>query len=62
MEEAAMEDVQPAEGIEPVTNPESMESTVIKQALTEMLADEDNPLVKAIEKAVKKALGQGENT
>ena len=62
MEEAAMEDVQPAEGIEPVTNSESMESTVIKQALTEMLADEDNPLVKAIEKAVKKALGQGENT
>jgi pilus assembly protein FimV len=60
MEEAAMEDVQPTKGMEPATNPDSVESTVIKQALTEMLADQDNSLVKAIEKAVKKALGQGE--
>jgi hypothetical protein len=36
--------------------------TAVKQALTEMLAGESNPLAKAIENAVRKALGQGAST
>jgi len=60
-QEATMEDVQPTEGMEPAIGPGSLE-TAVKQALTEMLTDENNPLTKAIENAVKKALGQGENT
>jgi hypothetical protein len=60
-QDAAMEEVRPSEGMEPTMAPGSLE-TAVKQALTEMLADENNPLAKAIENAVKKALGQGENT
>jgi hypothetical protein len=60
-QDAAMEEVRPSEGMEPTMAPGSLE-TAVKQALTEMLADENNPLTRAIENAVKKALGQGENT
>lgn len=60
-QDAAMEEVKPSEGMEPTMAPGSLE-TAVKQALTEMLADENNPLTRAIENAVKKALGQGENT
>ena len=58
MEEAAMEDVKPTEGMDSAMAPHTLE-TAVKQALTDMLADENNPLTKAIENAVKKALGQG---
>ncbi|MBW1864843.1 MAG: hypothetical protein JRI64_04215, partial [Deltaproteobacteria bacterium] len=54
-QEAAMEEVKPTVEPDPL-------DTAVKRALTEMLADENNPLAKAIENAVKKALGQGENT
>ena len=57
----AMEEVKPPEGIEPTMAPGSLE-TAVKQALTEMLANENSPLTRAIENAVKKALGHGENT
>ena len=60
-QEAVMEDVKPAESMESGIAPVALE-TAVKQALTEMLADENNPLAKAIENAVRKALGQGENT
>ncbi len=57
--EATMEDVKPAEAMEAGFGPGSLE-TAVKRALTDMLAEENNPLAKAIENAVKKALGQGE--
>ena len=60
-QEAVMEDVKPTENIESGIAPGSLE-TAVKKALTEMLADENNPLAKAIENAVKKALGQGADT
>ena len=60
-QDVAMEEVKPTEGMEPTMVPGSLE-TAVKQALTEMLADENSPLTRAIENAVKKALGQGENT
>ena len=60
-QDAATEEVKPSEGMEPTMVPGSLE-TAVKQALTEMLADENSPLTRAIENAVKKALGQGENT
>ena len=56
-QDAAMEEVKPSEGMEPTMAPGFLE-TAVKQALTEMLADENNPLTRAIENAVKKALGQ----
>jgi len=46
-QEASLEGVPPTEAME----------AAVKRALTEMLADENNPLVKAIENAVKRALG-----
>jgi len=57
-QEGALEDIKPTESVETGIAPDALE-TAVKQALTEMLADEDNPLAKAIEDAVKKALGQG---
>jgi len=57
-QEAVLEDVKPTEKLEADITPGALEIAV-KQALTEMLADENNPLAKAIENAVKKALGQG---
>jgi hypothetical protein len=60
-QEAVMEDVKPIENLESDIAPGSLE-TAVKKALTEMLADENNPLAKAIENAVKKALGQGADT
>lgn len=60
-QDAATEEVKPSEGMEPTMVPGSLE-TAVKQALTEMLADENSPLTRAIENAVKKALGQGEDT
>jgi len=56
-QDVAMEEVKPSEGMEPSMAPGSLE-TAVKQALTEMLADENSPLTRAIENAVKKALGQ----
>jgi hypothetical protein len=60
-QEAVLEDVKPTENVESGIAPGSLE-TAVKKALTEMLADENNPLAKAIENAVKKALGQGADT
>lgn len=60
-QEAAMEEVKPTERVEPDI-PRGALETAVKQALTEMLADENNPLAKAIENAVRKALGQGADT
>ena len=60
-QEAVMEDVKPTKDMESGIAPGAVE-TAVKQALTEMLADENNPLAKAIENAVRKALGQGEDT
>ena len=57
-EKKPLEDIKPTEHVEAGIAPDVLE-TAVKQALTEMLADEDNPLAKAIENAVKKALGQG---
>jgi hypothetical protein len=57
----AMEEVKPTERIE-LEIPQDALETAVKQALTEMLADESNPLAKAIENAVRKALGQGAST
>ncbi len=53
-----MEDVKPMQEMESSPATDAMESAV-RQALTHMLAEEGNPLVMAIERAVKKALGQG---
>jgi hypothetical protein len=61
MQEAAMEEVRPTESLESTMAQDSLEKAV-KQALTDMLADENNPLAKAIENAVKTALGQGRDT
>ena len=62
MEEAAMEDVTPpTEDMDSTVEPDALK-TAVKQALTDLLADENNPLARAIENAVKKALGQGGNS
>jgi DNA segregation ATPase FtsK/SpoIIIE, S-DNA-T family len=62
VQEAAIEEVQPPEAMEGLTETDSVKTdsveTAVKHAISDMLSDEDNPLVKAIEKAVKKALGQ----
>ena len=60
-QEAVSEDVIPTENLASGIAPGVLE-TAVKQALTEMLAEENNPLAKAIENAVKKALGQGTDT
>jgi hypothetical protein len=60
-QEAVLADAEQTENIESGIDPDTLE-TAVKQALTDMLADDNNPLTKAIENAVKKALGQGTDT
>lgn len=55
--EEVLEDVKPTESLEPDVAPDAIE-TAVKKALAEMLADENSPLARAIENAVKRALGQ----
>jgi hypothetical protein len=61
-QEAAIDEVQPPEDVDvkPQEAPVPTDSvkSAVKEALSDMLAEEDNPLTKAIEKAVRKALGQ----
>jgi hypothetical protein len=60
-QEAVSEDEKPIEDIELDIAPGTLE-TAVKQALAEMLTEENNPLTKAIENAVKKALSQRADT
>jgi len=62
-QEAAIEDVQPPEDADVTQEekpvPSDSVKSALKEALSDMLAEEDNPLTKAIEKAVRKAMKQG---
>jgi len=60
-QEAAIEDVRPPEVVDAVPEEKPIPSdaiiSAVKAALTDLLTEEDNPLTRAIEKAVRNAMG-----